>query len=146
MVIHIDLNTLQQSLLDDLRPYEDVHERLAAVVERTRRIPRFSADARTADHRVPGCSSHVWLIGEYLEGRCGFRSDADSPVVRGLVALLADFYSGSTPREILATDTDPLEVLGLNRTLTHTRRHGLAAVVSFIRRFAEAHLTSTHSV
>jgi len=145
LVIHIDLNTLQQSLLDEFLPYEDVQERLAAVVDRTRRIPRFPADTRTAEHRVPGCSSSVWVIGELVNGRCRFQSDADSPVVRGLVALLAEFYSGSTPGEILAIKIDPFEVLGLNRTLTHTRRHGLAAIAAFIRRFAEINMPAKNS-
>lgn len=71
-----------------------------------------------------------------MDGGCRFRSDADSPLVRGLVTLLSDFFSDLTPAEILKTDVDPLELLDINRSLSPTRRHGLAAVIAAIRSFA----------
>jgi len=139
-VIHIHLNTDQLELIEGLLHHHDRHERLSAVVERTRHTPRFSASDQTSHHRVAGCSSTVWLVSEIADGRCHFRSDAESPVVRGLVALLADFHDGSTPAEIINNEADPLELLDLKRGLSPTRRHGLAAVSNAIRNFASAHL------
>jgi len=137
------LNTLQQTLITDLLHHDDLQERLSAVVERTRRLPHFPTSERTAHHRVPGCSSSVWLISELKDGRCHFRSDAESPVVRGLVALLADYFSGATPRECFDDVSDPLELLDLKRGLSPTRRHGLAAVTATLRRFAQDNLPVT---
>lgn len=117
---------------------DDWQERLAAVVERTRRQPHFTPAERSAQHRVPGCSSNVWLIPELRDGRCFFRIDADSPVVRGLVFLLADYFSGAKPAEILADNTDPLEMVSLRRSLSSTRQHGLDAVRAAIKAFAQA--------
>ena len=77
---------------------------------------------------------------DFAEGRCTFRSDADSPVVRGLVALIAEYFSGSSPPEIVNSKDDPLELLDLNRALSHTRRHGLAAVLAAVRGFAQRHV------
>jgi sulfur transfer protein SufE len=51
--------------------------------------------------------------------------------------LLADFNSHQTPAEILGSDLEPLDLLDLKRALTPTRRHGLAAVSSAIRAFAQ---------
>jgi cysteine desulfuration protein SufE len=134
------LNTHQQLLVESLLHHHDRHERLSAIVERTRRLPHFPAEERIRANRVQGCSSAVWLICELTEGRCRFRSDADSPVVRGLVALTADFFSHSTPSEILTGKADPIELIDLNRYLTPTRRHGLAAVSAAIHAFATANL------
>jgi cysteine desulfuration protein SufE len=121
---------------------EDSQERLAAVVERTRRQPHFSPAERSAQHRVPGCSSNVWLISELRDGRCFFRADADSPVVRGLVFLLADYFSSAKPAEIIADNTDPLEVVNLRRSLSSTRQHGLDAVRAAIKAFAQVQLAT----
>jgi cysteine desulfuration protein SufE len=63
-------------------------------------------------------------------------------VVRGLVALMADYFSGLTPAEIIADPTNPLELLNLERALSPTRRHGLAAVRIAINAFAQAQLTA----
>lgn len=132
----------RQSLIDELMHLDDWQERLAAVVERTRRQPHFSPADRSTEHRVPGCSSNVWLIAELREGRCYFRTDADSPVVRGLVFLLADYFSGAKPAEIGDDATDPLEIVNLRRSLSSTRQHGLDAVRAAIKAFAQAQLTA----
>ena len=139
------LATHQQALIDELMHLHDPQERLSAVVDRSRKARLLATGERTADHRVPGCSSQVWLRGELRDGRCYFRVDAESPLIRGLVVLLADFFSDARPEEIAAADNDPLETLDLNRTLTPTRRQGLAAVRAAIRRFAEAHRSADPS-
>jgi cysteine desulfuration protein SufE len=72
------------------------------------------------------------------DGRCHFHGDAESPLVRGLVVFLCDFFSNRTPAELAATDLDPLEALHLSRDLSPTRRNGLAAVRRTLLEFARA--------
>lgn len=115
---------------------EDPQERLALIVDRAKRQPPLPSAERTDANRVRGCVSVVWLLGELREGRCAFRSDAESPVVRGLVGLLCDFFSGFAPAAIAASDVDPLETLGVARNLSPTRRNGLAAARARIRELA----------
>jgi cysteine desulfuration protein SufE len=59
--------------------------------------------------------------------------------VKGLLAFLCEFFSGATPAEILVSDADPLDSLGLAKNLSPTRRHGLASARATIRAFAENH-------
>jgi cysteine desulfuration protein SufE len=113
-----------------------VQERLAVVVDRGRRLPALPAADRTDAHRVAGCVSVVWLVGELRSGVCHFRSDAESPLVRGLVAFVCEFFTGATPAEILASDLDPLAAGGIAPHLSPTRQNGLAAVRAAIRSFA----------
>ena len=129
-----------EQLVADLAVLDDPQERLALVVERARRVPPLAATERTAANRVRGCVSVVWLVGELREGICYFRADAESPVVRALVVLLCDFFSGFAPGPVAATDADPLEALGLSRNLSPTRRNGLNAARAAIRAFARAHV------
>jgi cysteine desulfuration protein SufE len=135
----VPLHRKLQQLVDDLSVIDDPQERLAFVVDRAKKIPPLPAGERTDAHRVPGCVSIVWLVPELRNGRCHFRSDAESPLVRGLVALVCEFFSGFTPTEILAADLDPVDALGLARNLSPTRRNGLAAVRAAIRAFAQQH-------
>ncbi|MEJ1971415.1 MAG: SufE family protein [Lacunisphaera sp.] len=85
---------------------------------------------------MKGCISQAWLVGELREGRCSFRCDADSPLVRGLLVLLSDLYSEATPAEVVATEPTLLEALGLAHNLSPTRLNGLRSVRSAIRAFA----------
>ena len=123
-------------LVAELEPFDDPQERLAFVVDRAKRVPPLLAAARTDANRVRGCVSVVWLAGEMRDGRCAFRFDADSPVVRGLLALLCDFFSDCPTAEVAASDADPLEALGLIRHLSPTRRNGLASARARIRELA----------
>lgn len=129
-----------QQLVDDLSVVDDPHERLALVVDRAKKRPALPAAERIDAHRVRGCISVVWLVAEVRDGHCYFRSDAESPVVRGLVDLLGEFFSGFTPEQIVATDANPLTALELTANLSPTRRNGLAAVRQAIHEFARANL------
>ena len=131
------LTEKQQQLTSDLAIIEDPQERLGAVIDRAKRLPVLPAAERTEEHRVRGCVSQVWVLGELRDGACQFRCDADGPLVRGLVAFLCEFFSGGTPAEIAASNADPLEALGLMRNLSPTRHNGLAAVRARIRELAE---------
>lgn len=133
-----------EQLVRDLAVVDDPHERLTLIVDRAKHLPPFSATDRTDANRVQGCVSVVWLVGELRDDRCYFRSDAESPVVRGLLALLCEFFSGFTPAQLATTDADPLEALGISRNLSPTRRNGLTAARNAIRAFARSQIGAQH--
>jgi cysteine desulfuration protein SufE len=128
-----------QHLIDDLAIIDDPQERMALIVDRAKKLPPLAEAERTDAHRVRGCISLVYLVGELHDGRCTFRCEADSPLVRGLVALLCSFYTGATPAEIVASDADPIAALGLQQNLSPTRLNGLTSARATIRAFAGAH-------
>lgn len=128
----------QRQLIADYFIIDDPQERLAAIVDRARKIPSLPDNERTEANRVKGCVSLAWVVGELREGRCHFRSDADSPLVRGLLKLLGDFYSGAPPAEVAATEPALLEQLGLDRNLSPTRLNGLKSAAATIRAFARS--------
>lgn len=130
----------QQQLIARFRVIEDSHERLAAVVARGKKWPTVAEDQRTDANRVPGCSSRVWLVGRVEDGLCRFQMDADSPLVKGLVALLCELYNGATPAEIISVEPEIISALHLDRQLSPTRLNGLASVRAAIRAFAESQL------
>ena len=134
----MNLAEKQRQLIEDYAIIPDPQERLAAVVDHARRRPPLSATERTEDNLVRGCVSLAWVVGEVRDGLCYFRSDADSPLVRGLLVLLCDFYSGATPADVAATEPALLEELGLAKNLSPTRLNGLRSVRAKIRQFATA--------
>lgn len=131
----------QRQLIEDLNLIEDAQERLAIVVDRARRLASLPETQRVDANRVPGCVSQVWLIPELRDGVCYFRCDAEGPLVKGLVALVCEFYSETSPADILADDTDPLAELRLLQNLSPTRRNGLTAVRKAIKQFARSQRT-----
>lgn len=126
-------------MIADLLLIEDAQERLAAVVDGARSRPPLPEAERTEANRVKGCISQAWVVGEVRAGLCQFRCDADSPLVRGLLVLLCDLYTGATPADVVATEPELFEKAGLARSLSPTRLNGLKSVRAKIRDFAAAH-------
>ena len=125
-----------QQMRDEFAPFEDPHDRLSALVERSKRIPPLRPSERVEANRVHACVSVVWLVGEVRDNRCHFRADAESPIVRALVIFLSDFFTGAPVAEVVTSELEPLEALGVLRHLSPTRRNGIAAVRNAIRAFA----------
>jgi cysteine desulfuration protein SufE len=135
----VTLAEKQARMIEDLLLIEDAQERLAAVVDRARKRAPLAELDRTDSNRVPGCISAAWVVGEVRAGLCHFRGDADSPLVRGLVILLCDLYSGMPPAEVLSGEPELLAKAGLARGLSPTRLNGLRSVRAKIRDFSLLH-------
>jgi cysteine desulfuration protein SufE len=130
----------QQQLIGNYAVIDDPQERLAAVVDDARKMPPLNDSERTEANRVKGCISQAWIAADLRSDRCSFRADADSPLVRGLLKLMCDLYTGATPAEVVTVEPVLFEELGLARNLSPTRLNGLRSVRAKIREFAGAHL------
>ncbi|MDZ4406091.1 SufE family protein [Prosthecobacter sp.] len=126
----------QQSLIDDLNIIHDPHERLNAVVSRGASM-KLDAAHKIEANLVPGCVSRVWLHGELVDGRTRFVCDAESPMVKGLAALLCELYTDSDPQEVVTIDPKVWEGCGFTKMLSPTRLNGLANMRKLIREMAE---------
>lgn len=130
----------QQQIIENYAIIDDPQERLAAVVDDARKMPPLTEGDRTEANRVKGCVSQAWIVAGLRDDRCSFRADADSSLVRGLLKLICDLYTGATPAEVATVEPLLFEELGLARNLSPTRLNGLRSVRAKIREFAGAHL------
>jgi len=126
----------QRALIDDLNIIHDLHERLGAVVSRGAAM-KLDEACKIDSNLVPGCVSRVWLHGELVHGRVRFNCEADSPVVKGLAALLCELYSGSVPAEAAVVEPEIWEACAFTKVLSPTRLNGLANMRRRIREVAE---------
>ena len=131
----------QGGIVARLSLIEDMHERLAALMSRAKKIPAPDAAQLTEENRVQGCQSRVWLTGEFTDGACRWRMDCEALMVKGLVGLLCELYEGATPDEVIAFEPTLIEDLGLARMVSGTRIAGLAAVRMRMRQLAAGFAT-----
>lgn len=109
------------------------------LIEQARARPGLSEAERTEGHRVPGCLSNLWIVPSFEDGRCRYRCDGDSVVVKSVAGLLCEFYSNATPAEIIALNPAFLREAGITAHLTSHRRNALTRVWALIRDFAALH-------
>src|SRR5688500_11935523 len=130
----------KKELVDDLGLLPSAQDRLMYVVDKARKTPQLPVELKNEETRVDGCLSNLWFIPEFREGKCYFKVDGDSHIVRGIAIVLAEFYSGHSPLEILKNDPEFLSAVGITQHLSPNRRNGLSRLWEKIRGFAAEHL------
>ena len=127
----------QSAIADEFAFFGDWSERYQYLIDLGRRLPPLAEDARTEANRIQGCQSKVWIVASGDASRLEFDAASDSSIVAGLVYLALRVYSGRSAAEILATEPDYIERIGLGKHLSPTRTNGVAAVLAFIRATAQ---------
>jgi cysteine desulfuration protein SufE len=126
-------------LVSDFSLLEEWEDRYRYVIELGRNLEELPDSERTADNKVQGCVSQVWITTEVNDADGGspvlvFHGDSDAHIVRGLIAILFMLFSGRAAEEILACDAPAvLARLGLDEHLTPQRSNGLFAMVKRIQ-------------
>jgi cysteine desulfuration protein SufE len=126
----------QAEIVDEFSLMSDWQDKYAHLVEIGRESPRMDPALKTEDRKVRGCQAQVWLASELVDGRLKLQAESDALIVQGLVALLLRVYSDRMPADILASSTDFLRQIGLDRHLSQNRANGLASMITEIRRRA----------
>ncbi len=133
------------TLAEEFALFDDWEDRYRYIIDLGRTLEPLSEDEHSEANKVRGCASQVWLVTEPIEnGVLRFRGDSDAHIVRGLIAILLQLYSGRTPEQILAVDAQgAYERLGLSGALTAQRSNGLFSMVERMRRDASAALATS---
>lgn len=133
----------QQEIVEEFGFFDDWTSRYQYLIDLGRKLPALGDAEMTAENKVDGCQSQVWIVVSGDAGRLDLRATSDSAIVSGLVALLLRVYSGRSAREILDTDPDFINAIGLGKHLSPTRSNGLASMVKTIKAHAERALAQS---
>jgi cysteine desulfuration protein SufE len=129
-------------IIADFDLLDEWDDRYRYIIELGRSLKPLPEGEHTAENKVRGCASQVWLSTRVEAGagpRLHFLGDSDAHIVRGLVAIALAIFDGKRPDEILATDPQAIFArLGLREHLTAQRSNGLRALVDRIKADAAA--------
>ena len=127
-----------QDIAENLSFLDDWEDRLNYVIELGQALPPMDDANKTADNKVKGCVSNVWLVSSV--DRSGdqpvlhFEGQSDAIITKGLVAVLLALYSDRPAAEIAETDAIAwFSKVGLSEHLGMQRSNGLVAMVNRIR-------------
>ena len=137
------LKEKQAALVEEITLIPDAYERLGYIVERGKKAASLPDDLHIDSFKIEGCMSQLWVVPEFKDERCFFRSDSDSAIVKGIAELLCTFYSDSSPEEILKNNATFLGDVGITQHLSPNRRNGLSRIVDSIQHFAKSCMTKS---
>ena len=128
----------QQEIIEDFEIFDDWMDKYEHIIELGKELPQIDDQYKTDDNLIKGCQSRVWLRAENKDGKIYFTADSDAIIAKGIISLLLKVFSGHTPEEILAADTDFINKIGLQEHLSPTRSNGLVSMIKQIKNYALA--------
>ena len=132
------INEKQDNIIEEFSGFDDWLDRYQLLIDLGSEQPPLDEQYKTDNNLIEGCQSRVWLQADYVDGKVFFRAESDAIIVKGILALLIDVYSGHTPDEILDSDLYFVEAIGLKEHLSPTRSNGLLAMIKQMRLYALA--------
>jgi cysteine desulfuration protein SufE len=141
----VTLTEKRARLMEQLAGMKNSQERFAYIVRRGREYPGLSPDEKTDATRIEGCLAKAWFIAAFVNGRCRFRADSESAIVKGIAAILCDLHDDCTPEEVLSADASFLEKAGIDQHLTPNRRNSLVRIWEKLHSFARENQTQRQS-
>ena len=129
-------------LIEDFSFFDSWEDKYQYLIDIGRNVPQMDEVLKTEENKMKGCQSVVYFHKYYNEdGTITFLANSDAAIVQGLIALMLKVFSGKKPQEILDTNINFLEQIGLNDHLSPTRKNGLSSLVSSIKKSAQEKLT-----
>lgn len=132
------IKEIQNEIIDEFSMFEDWMQRYEYIIELGKTLPLIDEQYKTDDNIIKGCQSKVWLHGNQQNGKVQFTADSDAILTKGIIAILIRVFSGKTPEEILNSDTEFIDRIGLKEHLSPTRANGLVSMIKQIKMYALA--------
>jgi len=133
------ISEIQQELINEFNLFDTWEQRYEYVIELGKSLPKMSEKIKTEDKLIKGCQSQVWLDVRMENGKLFFEADSDAILPKGIAAILVRIYSGQRFEDILKSDENFIEKIGLQEFLSPTRANGLLAMIKQIKYYAIAY-------
>lgn len=130
----------QEEIIETFDLFDDWLQKYQYIIDLGKELPEIDTKYKVDKNLLAGCQSQVWLVHEYKDGLLHFYANSDAAIVSGLIALVMSIYSGQTPRYIVDTEPDFIELIGLSSHLSMTRSNGLNAMIEKIQSIAKNQL------
>ena len=130
------MNIQQQltSLRELFMLFEDPKDKFVQLMDMAKESEHLKESEKIEKNKINGCTSRAWVVTKQnSDDTYTFRTDSDSLIVKGLLTILEQIFSGQTADNILSINSsDILYSIGLDKTITSQRTNGFSSAVKKI--------------
>lgn len=130
------MNMQQQltSLRELFMLFEDPKDKFVQLMDMAKESEQLKENEKVEKNKINGCTSRAWVVAEQnSDDTYTFRTDSDSLIVKGLLTILEQVFSGQTADDILSINSSEiLYSIGLDKTITSQRTNGFSSAVQKI--------------
>ena len=138
----MSFNKEVNELIEDFSYFESWEDKYQYLIDLGRSVPKMDENLKIDENKLKGCQSVVYFSNFLNDnGTITFIANSDAAIVQGLIALMLKVFSEKKPQEIIDTDINFLEKIGLDEHLSPTRKNGLSSLITSIKSAAKSKLT-----
>ena len=134
------MSTIEQRVEDikeNLEFFDDELAKYEYIIDLGKKLEEFKEEDKIPENIVHGCTSQVWLTHEIKDGKIYFYGTSDAIIVKGLVFMILEIFSGSTIEELKQIDMDIVHELKLSEVITPNRQSGIIGMMKKIKEYAQ---------
>jgi len=131
--------TIQEELIDEFSLFDDWMDKYEHLIELGKSLPLIEATLKTDDRLIKGCQSKVWLHSDLQDGKVVYTADSDAIITKGIIAVLVRVFSNQIPSDIVKSNTEFIDRIGLKEHLSPTRANGLVSMIKQMKLYAVAY-------
>jgi cysteine desulfuration protein SufE len=135
------IKEIQEEIIEEFSMFDDWMDRYEYIIDLGKSLPIINDKFKLDENLIKGCQSKVWLYSELENETIKYSADSDAILTKGIAALLLRVYSGQKPADILTTETNFIDEIGLKEHLSPTRANGLVSMIKQIKLYAIAQQT-----
>jgi cysteine desulfuration protein SufE len=132
------IKEIQAEIVDEFSMFDDWMQRYEYIIDLGKALPLIDERYKTEDNIIKGCQSKVWLQGEQNDNKIVFTADSDAILTKGIIAILIRTFSNQKATDILESDLNFIDEIGLKEHLSPTRANGLVSMIKQIKMYALA--------
>ncbi len=134
----MSIKEVESQVISEFEMFDDWTDKYNYLIELGKSIPAIDEKYKQPKYLIKGCQSQVWLHASYQNGKIQFTADSDALITKGIVSLLLRVLSDRTPDEIINSDLNFIDKIGLKDHLSPTRANGLTNMIKQIKLYAMA--------
>ena len=129
----MQLSDRQQAIIDEFEFYDSWMDKYQYLIDLGKDLEPLEEAEKNEVNLVRGCQSQVWMIVSGHSDNVEVRANSDAAIVSGLIALIVRLYSNASAEEIVKTEPEFVEAIGLSQHLSPTRANGLASMLQRLK-------------
>ena len=133
-----------QEFVDALEMIDDEDLRFEYIIDIGKKLESdsFPEELRTDKNLMHGCMSKVWIVDEKRGEKYYFKGYSDAIIVKGLVAMMTDSFSGLNNDELQELTIEQVKRLNLG-ALTTQRQVGMMGMLEHLKKLGRKSLSET---
>lgn len=132
------INEIQNEIVEEFSLFEDWMQKYEYIIELGKTVKPIDNKNKVDSNLIKGCQSKLWLHAELKNGKVIYTADSEAIISKGIAAILLRVFSNQTPIDIINSDVDYIDKIGLKEHLSPTRANGLVSMVKQLKYYAIA--------